>query len=110
MPPTDFARIPPQVDFPELDAEIARVWKETDAFAESIRRRPADREYTFYDGPPFTTGRPHYGNLLAGVIKDIVPRYWTMRGYRNRAAFRMGHAWIASGDGSAEAAGYQRAL
>ena len=87
MAPSDFARIPPQVHFPELDAEISRVWEETDAFAESIRRRPADREYTFYDGPPFTTGRPHYGHILAGVIKDIVPRYWTMRGYRIERRF-----------------------
>ncbi len=87
MPPTDFARIPPQVRFPALDAEIAAIWEETDAFAESIRRRPADREYTFYDGPPFTTGRPHYGHILAGVIKDIVPRYWTMRGYRIERRF-----------------------
>ena len=44
--------------------------------------RPAASEYTFYDGPPFPTGSPHYGNLLAGIIKDIVPRYWTMRGHR----------------------------
>ena len=87
MPSSDFARIPPQVNLPELDAEVSRIWKQTDAFVESIRRRPADREYTFYDGPPFTTGSPHYGNLLAGVIKDIVPRYWTMRGYRIERRF-----------------------
>ena len=87
MPQPDFARIPPRVHFPDLDAEIALIWGETDAFAESIRRRPSDREYTFYDGPPFTTGRPHYGHILAGVIKDIVPRYWTMRGYRIERRF-----------------------
>jgi len=49
MPPTDFARIPPRVHFPDLDADMALIWEETDAFAESIRRRPSDREYTFYD-------------------------------------------------------------
>ena len=87
MPPADFARIPPQVHFPDLDAEMALIWGDTDAFAESIRRRPSDREYTFYDGPPVTTGRPHYGHILAGVIKDIVPRYWTMRGYRIERRF-----------------------
>ena len=87
MPTSDFARIPSRVHFPGLDAEVSSVWKRTDAFAESIRRRPADREYTFYDGPPFTTGRPHYGHILAGVIKDIVPRYWTMRGYRIERRF-----------------------
>ncbi len=87
MPTSDFARIPSRVHFPHLDAEVSSVWKDIDAFGESIRRRPADREYTFYDGPPFTTGRPHYGHILAGVIKDIVPRYWTMRGYRIERRF-----------------------
>ncbi len=63
------------------------LWRETDAFAESVRRRPADREYVFYDGPPFPTGSPHHGNLLAGVLKDMVPRYWTMRGFRVERRF-----------------------
>ena len=63
------------------------LWRDTDAFAESVRRRPADKEYVFYDGPPFPTGSPHYGNLLAGVLKDMVPRYWTMRGYRVERRF-----------------------
>lgn len=66
---------------------MLQLWQETDAFAESVRRRPADNEYVFYDGPPFPTGSPHYGNLLAGVIKDVVPRYWTMRGYRVERRF-----------------------
>ncbi len=87
MSTSDFSRIPPRVHFPDLDIEVSSVWKQTDAFGESIRRRPANREYTFYDGPPFTTGRPHYGHILAGVIKDIVPRYWTMRGYRIERRF-----------------------
>ncbi|MCE2527845.1 MAG: isoleucine--tRNA ligase [Actinomycetia bacterium] len=87
MPTSDFDRITSQVHFPELDAEVSAMWKRIDAFGESIRSRPADREYTFYDGPPFTTGRPHYGHILAGVIKDIVPRYWTMRGYRIERRF-----------------------
>jgi isoleucyl-tRNA synthetase len=81
-PVTGFTRVDPNVDIPAMEREILRLWRETDAFAESVRRRPADNEYIFYDGPPFPTGSPHYGNLLAGVIKDMVPRYWTMRGYR----------------------------
>jgi isoleucyl-tRNA synthetase len=87
MPTSDFTRTASKVNFPTLDAEVSAVWKETDAFAESIRQRPANNEYTFYDGPPFTTGRPHYGHILAGIIKDIVPRYWTMRGYRIERRF-----------------------
>lgn len=72
---------------PTMEAEILELWRRIDAFGESVRRRPADNEYVFYDGPPFPTGSPHYGNLLAGVIKDMVPRYWTMRGYRVERRF-----------------------
>jgi isoleucyl-tRNA synthetase len=77
-----FTRVDPAVDIPAMEQGILTLWRETNAFEESIRRRPENREYIFYDGPPFPTGSPHYGNLLAGVIKDMVPRYWTMRGYR----------------------------
>jgi isoleucyl-tRNA synthetase len=84
---TGFQRVDPAVDIPRLEEAVLTLWRDTDAFAESVRRRPADREYVFYDGPPFPTGSPHYGNLLAGVIKDMVPRYWTMRGYRVERRF-----------------------
>jgi isoleucyl-tRNA synthetase len=70
-----------------MERSILELWRKTDAFEESVRRRPEDREYVFFDGPPFPTGSPHYGNLLAGVIKDVVPRYWTMRGYRVERRF-----------------------
>jgi isoleucyl-tRNA synthetase len=84
---TTFTRVEPAVRFPDLEQDILKLWRETDAFAESVRRRPESNEYVFYDGPPFPTGSPHYGNLLAGVIKDMVPRYWTMRGYRVERRF-----------------------
>ena len=87
MPTSDFRRVDPKVDFPSLETEVLELWDQIDAFAESVRMRPADNEYVFYDGPPFPTGNPHYGNLLAGVIKDVVPRYWTMRGYRVERRF-----------------------
>ncbi len=82
-----FSRVLPSVNIPELETGVLDFWRKTDAFAESVNRRPADKEYVFYDGPPFPTGSPHYGNLLAGVIKDVVPRYWTMRGYRVERRF-----------------------
>jgi isoleucyl-tRNA synthetase len=82
-----FTRVDPAVDIPAMEQGILRLWRETKAFEESVLRRPEDREYIFYDGPPFPTGSPHYGNLLAGVIKDMVPRYWTMRGYRVERRF-----------------------
>lgn len=82
-----FERIPPEVSFPEQEHSILDLWDSLDAFTESVRSRPADNEFTFYDGPPFPTGSPHYGNLLAGVLKDVVPRYWTMRGHRVERRF-----------------------
>ncbi len=86
-PKKAFRRVESSVDIPAMERGILRLWREIDAFVESVERRPADREYVFYDGPPFPTGSPHYGNLLAGVIKDVVPRYWTMRGYRVERRF-----------------------
>jgi isoleucyl-tRNA synthetase len=82
-----FTRVEPAVDLPAMEKSILELWRRTKAFEESVLRRPADKEYIFYDGPPFPTGSPHYGNLLAGVIKDMVPRYWTMRGYRVERRF-----------------------
>ncbi|MBM3694462.1 MAG: isoleucine--tRNA ligase [Actinobacteria bacterium] len=77
-----FRPISPEVSFPALEAGILRLWDEIDAFGTSVEMRPPESEFTFYDGPPFPTGSPHYGTLLAGLLKDVVPRYWTMRGHR----------------------------
>lgn len=83
----DFKKVAANVHFPSLEEEVLELWDRTNAFARSVEERPNDKEYVFYDGPPFPTGSPHYGNLLAGTIKDIVPRYWTMRGYRVERRF-----------------------
>ncbi len=77
-----FSRVQPNVSFPELEEKVLDLWDRIDAFKASVEMRPPESEYTFYDGPPFVTGSPHYGTLLASIIKDIVPRYWTMRGHR----------------------------
>lgn len=69
-----------KVKFPELEEEILRFWEEQQIFEKSLEQRKGGEEFVFYDGPPFATGLPHYGHLLAGTIKDIVPRYQTMRG------------------------------
>jgi isoleucyl-tRNA synthetase len=86
-PTPTFSRVPPGVDLPELDEGVLTLWDRIDAFRTSIEMRPAESEYTFYDGPPFATGSPHYGHILQGVVKDIVPRYWTMRGHRVERRF-----------------------
>ncbi|HLU53512.1 MAG TPA: isoleucine--tRNA ligase [Acidimicrobiia bacterium] len=82
MTRSDFQRVSAQVDFPALELEVLDLWDRIDAFTRSVSERPLDKEYVFYDGPPFANGSPHYGHLLASVVKDVVPRYWTMRGYR----------------------------
>lgn len=76
-----FERVEATADFPAMEREILEFWSRIDAFQESNRRRAGQPAFTFYDGPPFATGTPHYGHLLAGTIKDIVPRYWNMRGH-----------------------------
>jgi isoleucyl-tRNA synthetase len=68
-------------NFDERERKILRFWKERDIFAQSLKQREKSPHFTFYDGPPFATGLPHYGHLLAGTIKDVVPRYKTMKGY-----------------------------
>ncbi|HKY73823.1 MAG TPA: isoleucine--tRNA ligase, partial [Patescibacteria group bacterium] len=70
-----------QPNLPQLEEEVLRHWDETDAFNASVQQRPSTKPYVFYDGPPFATGLPHYGHLLASTIKDVIPRYWTMKGY-----------------------------
>jgi isoleucyl-tRNA synthetase len=69
-------------NFPELEETILQYWDEDKTFEKSVDERPTDNAYVFYDGPPFATGLPHYGHILASTIKDVVPRYWTMKGYR----------------------------
>lgn len=69
------------VNFADMEKAVLRFWQEHDTFKRSLELRRGAPEFVFYDGPPFATGLPHYGHLLAGTIKDIVPRYQTMRGY-----------------------------
>lgn len=66
------------------EKEILDFWKKDGTFEQSVTDRPEDKPYVFYDGPPFATGLPHYGHILSSVIKDVVPRYQTMQGYRVR--------------------------
>ena len=76
-----------KVSFPEMEREVLRFWEERDIFKKSLAQREGAPEFIFYDGPPFATGLPHYGHLLAGTIKDIVPRYQTMRGFHVERRF-----------------------
>jgi isoleucyl-tRNA synthetase len=76
--------VPPQPAFPELEQAVLARWEADRTFQASVDARPAgehgSNEFVFYDGPPFANGLPHYGHLLTGYVKDVVPRYQTMRG------------------------------
>ncbi|MDD5729332.1 MAG: isoleucine--tRNA ligase, partial [Victivallales bacterium] len=69
-----------QPDFAGIEEDVLRFWEAEQCFKKSLENRRGGEEFVFYDGPPFATGLPHYGHLLAGTIKDVVPRYQTMRG------------------------------
>ncbi|MEU0496342.1 isoleucine--tRNA ligase [Mycobacterium sp. NPDC006124] len=73
--------------FPDLELEVLDYWDADGTFRASIDRRDGAQEYVFYDGPPFANGLPHYGHLLTGYVKDIVPRYQTMRGFKVERRF-----------------------
>ena len=77
--------------FPEIEERILQYWDEDGTFVASVEGRDAgedgDNEFVFYDGPPFANGLPHYGHLLTGYVKDLIPRYQTMRGRRVERRF-----------------------
>lgn len=66
----------------EYEKDLVIQWNRQKTFQKSVEQRPADHAYVFYDGPPFITGVPHHGTLLSSLIKDVIPRYWTMKGKR----------------------------
>ena len=75
-----FKAVSQQSEFPKIEEANLRFWEENNTFKKSVDNRKGSPEFIFYDGPPFATGLPHYGHLLAGTIKDVIPRYQTMRG------------------------------
>jgi isoleucyl-tRNA synthetase len=79
--------VPAQPSFPELEEGVLAYWAAGDTFRESVTQRPLDSEFVFYDGPPFANGLPHYGHLITGYVKDVVPRFRTMQGRRVERRF-----------------------
>ncbi len=82
-----YESVEPKVDFPKMEEEILAFWEKNDIFRKSIAQREGATEYVFYDGPPFATGLPHFGHFVPGTIKDIVPRYQTMKGKKVERRF-----------------------
>jgi isoleucyl-tRNA synthetase len=71
-----------KLSFPEMEEEVLNFWDKANVFQKSVERDAPNGNYVFYDGPPFGTGEPHYGHILSSVSKDVMPRFWTMKGYR----------------------------
>ena len=82
-----FDPVDPRQSFSALEHGILDYWKEEDVFRRSVSGRDGAESFSFFDGPPFATGLPHYGHLLAGTIKDVIPRYQTMRGKKVERRF-----------------------
>ena len=77
----------PKADFPKQEEEVLKFWKEDDTFKKSVSQRAGAEEYVFFDGPPFATGLPHFGHFIPSTIKDIIPRYQTMKGKKVERRF-----------------------
>jgi isoleucyl-tRNA synthetase len=71
-----------KIELSKIEEEVLKMWAEKRIFEKSIEHRKRNKSFSFYDGPPFATGLPHYGHILATTIKDSVTRFWTMRGYK----------------------------
>ncbi len=82
-----FQQVDSRPNFPEIETSITQYWKENKIFEKSIENRSKDNSFSFVDGPPFVSGMPHYGHLLTSIAKDVIPRYWTMKGKRVRRVF-----------------------
>ncbi|HNU76425.1 MAG TPA: class I tRNA ligase family protein, partial [bacterium] len=75
-------KLPDKKQIPEMEDEILSYWKKNNIFKKSVEKNSEDNLYVFYDGPPFISGLPHYGHLLVSIAKDVIPRFWTMKGKR----------------------------
>ncbi|MBQ6781895.1 MAG: isoleucine--tRNA ligase [Treponema sp.] len=76
-----------KVDFPKQEEEVLEFWKKNDTFKKSVAQREGGEEFVFFDGPPFATGLPHFGHFIPSTIKDIIPRYQTMKGKKVERRF-----------------------
>ena len=79
--------VDPKVDFPKQEESILSFWEKNDVFKKSIANREGCKEFVFFDGPPFATGLPHFGHFVPGTVKDVIPRYKTMKGMKVERRF-----------------------
>ncbi len=82
-----YKSIDSKADFPKQEEEVLKFWQENNIFQKSIQQRDKAEEFIFFDGPPFATGLPHFGHFIPSTIKDIIPRYQTMKGKKVERRF-----------------------
>ena len=82
-----YKQVDAKVNFPKMEENILDFWEKNNIFKKSILRREGSEEFVFYDGPPFATGLPHFGHFVPNTIKDIIPRYKTMKGKKVERRF-----------------------
>jgi len=82
-----YKSVDPKVNFPKMEEEILKFWDKNGTFKKSIANREGKEEFVFYDGPPFATGLPHFGHFIPSTIKDIIPRFKTMKGKKVERRF-----------------------
>lgn len=74
-------RVPDKIDFSKEEDDINQFWQKTETFRNSVKQSFTKQKFSFFDGPPFATGLPHYGHVLAGTVKDIVTRFAHQSGH-----------------------------
>ncbi len=82
-----YKAVDPKVSFPQMEEGILAFWQKKKIFEKSIARREGSEEFVFYDGPPFATGLPHFGHFVPSTVKDVIPRYQTMKGRKVERRF-----------------------
>ena len=100
-----YQKVTTDLNFVEREKNVEKFWKDNDIFKKSMEQRKEGETYTFYDGPPTANGKPHIGHVLTRVIKDMIPRYRTMKGSEKS---RMGYPRTSGRTGSRETAGSGR--
>ena len=86
-----YDKVPTSMNFVEREKKVEKFWEENHIFEKSIDNRKEGETYTFYDGPPTANGKPHIGHVLTRVIKDMIPRYQTMKGNMVPRKGRLGY-------------------
>lgn len=87
LPDTEVEAVPENINFPGEEERVMKLWERIDAFKTCLKQSAGKPRYSFYDGPPFATGLPHYGHILAGTIKDIATRYAHQSGFHVERRF-----------------------